>query len=87
MASEEIEKLYKELTTGPGAFAEPKEADIIINGQRLTFAQSMTLRVAIGSFLIELSDKKYMERLGETGVLYQARASEIQQLIFALKGH
>jgi len=41
------------------------EADIVINGHKLTFAESMTLRVAIGSFRIGLSDKHMREGIGE----------------------
>lgn len=32
--------------------ALPAEPDVVINGHRLTHGQSMTLRVAIGSFAV-----------------------------------
>ena len=32
----------------------PPEAEIIINGQKCTFAESMTVRVALGAFLMDL---------------------------------
>lgn len=62
-------------------FAEP---DITINGTALTFAQAMTLRVAIGQFLMGLQEP---DALGddEHGLVmtkaYKARAGEIMQLM------
>jgi hypothetical protein len=41
------------------------EADITINGRTLSFAESMTLRVAIGSFRLSLSDDDMRRGLGE----------------------
>jgi len=60
-----------------------KEAHIIINGVELTFSQAMTLRVAIGSFLLTLNDKglgddKIGKKICEN---YIRSASEIQTLI------
>jgi hypothetical protein len=40
------------------------EADITINGRALTFAESMTLRVAIGSFRLSLSNPEMRSGLG-----------------------
>lgn len=63
---------------------EPKEAEITINGVKLSFAQSCTVRVAISSWLSSLNDPngEELEALGEIGVLYQKRLREIQTMIF-----
>lgn len=59
------------------------EANIVINGQPLTNAQAMTLRVAIGSFASEMSHRG---ALGEDANgeelrhLYCKRAREIEQI-------
>ena len=58
------------------------EAAIIINDVILDDAQSSVVRVAVASFLTELANKEKMEALGEIGPLYQARLSEVQDLIF-----
>jgi len=64
---------------------DEKEADIIINGVRLTFAQSMTLRVAMCSFLSEMSEDNALGS-DEHGKLmsdvYAKRSREIINLIF-----
>lgn len=66
------------------------EADIVINGQLLRSDQSMAVRVAVAAFLAELaSDERFdeldgqthMEALGPVGPLYQARLSEVQDII------
>lgn len=54
------------------------EADVIINGVALDFAQSMTLRVALGSFQMCCKDVD----LGEIGPLYAERCQEISTLVF-----
>lgn len=61
---------------------QAREAEIIINGVRLNYAQSMTLRVAIGDFLHFAQD----EGLGEIGPLYLKRAMEILELISGITG-
>lgn len=53
------------------------EADVFINGEELNFAQSMTLRVAISSFLMCCQ----VEELGAIGPLYAERCREILKLI------
>lgn len=60
----------------------PKEAEIVINGVYLTFAQSMTIRVAVAHMLTDLSDPEYMKDMGEIGELYRKRLREIQDMIF-----
>ena len=59
-----------------------KEATILINNVLLDEAQSSSLRVAVASFLTELAEPDHMAALGEIGPLYQARLSEVQDLIF-----
>lgn len=48
-----------------------READIMINGVTLTHAQSMAVRVAVTSFLMDLPER--LADLGPIGPLYQAR--------------
>lgn len=61
----------------------PKEATITINGQPLSYAQSMTVRVAIASFLVNQDHNKRHEPDLHTAIddLYIARAGEVQKLI------
>ena len=60
------------------------EADVTINGKSLSFGQVMTLRVAIGSFLIGLQEP---DALGddESGramtKAYKARLAEIMNML------
>lgn len=58
-----------------------READIVINGVRLTFAQSMAVRVAVTSFLVDLDEPERMADLGDVGPLYRARLGEVQDII------
>jgi hypothetical protein len=59
------------------------EADITINGETLTFSQAMTLRVALSSFRLWLADEGTPAQLGESLTAgYQARASEVEALMF-----
>jgi hypothetical protein len=58
-----------------------KEADITINGYNLTSGQSMAVRVAISSMLMDLSEPEYMKEMGEIGLNYQERLSEVQSII------
>ena len=53
------------------------EADVVVNGVPLDFAQSMTLRVALSSFLMCCQD----EALGAIGPLYAQRCEEMLKLI------
>src|SRR5690242_8553965 len=53
------------------------EADVYVNGWPLDFAQSMTLRVAISSFLMCCQTPE----LGEIGPLYAERCREILKFI------
>jgi hypothetical protein len=60
-----------------------READIIINGVRLTNAQSITVRVAVTDFQEQLADEEHFRLLGPIGPAYRARVSEILRLIIA----
>jgi hypothetical protein len=63
-----------------GAMTEP---DITINGEPLTFAQAMTLRVALTSFHMYLAAEGTPTELGESLTAgYRARASEVEGLMF-----
>jgi hypothetical protein len=58
------------------------EATITIDGRTLTEGQSMSVRVAITLFLIELSnDKEFAEGLGQLGIVYHARLTEVLRMI------
>lgn len=65
------------------------EAAITINGIRLSFTQSWTVRVAIADFLMALADPNAMgdDEHGRAMVRgYRARAEEVQKLIFGNLG-
>ena len=49
------------------------EATITIDGHTLTVGQSMSVRVTITAFLMELNDKEFAESLGQIGIHYHAR--------------
>jgi hypothetical protein len=57
------------------------EPHIIIQGASLTNAQAMTLRVALGHFMIDLGNDDFRRDLGEIGPLYRERACEIAALM------
>jgi len=59
------------------------EADITINGAKLTFAQAMTLRVALSGFRMDLACEGTAAALGEQLTAgYTARAAEVEALMF-----
>lgn len=58
-----------------------KEPYIIINGKVLNTAQAMTVRVAIGNFILDLNDKEYYTDLGEIAPLYKLRLNEIMKIL------
>ncbi len=63
-------------------FTPRPEADVVINGVRLTHGQSMTLRVAVSSFIMNLSEDPYMvKNLGEIRLGYIARGREVEKLM------
>jgi len=57
------------------------EADVTVNGVELDFAQSMTLRVAVSSFLMCCGDAS----LGAIGPLYAERCWEILKIVHSGK--
>ncbi len=58
------------------------EADITINGVQLTFAQSMTLRVAIGGFLMDLQGSLAEDKHGRAMVgLYRSHIHDVANLM------
>jgi hypothetical protein len=57
------------------------EPRITVNGKPLTVAQAMTVRVAVGNFLLELQDANFVRDLGEIGPLYRRRLIEISELM------
>jgi hypothetical protein len=59
------------------------EATIMIDGHKLTEGQSMSVRVAITAFLMELkNDKKFAESLGPISIAYHTRLTEVLQMIY-----
>ncbi|MDP3727574.1 MAG: hypothetical protein Q8R35_02960 [bacterium] len=61
----------------------PKEARIVVGGVQLNSAQSMAVRVAVSSMLLELTDQEHRRELGEIAEGYEARLGEVQALILA----
>ena len=59
------------------------EADVTINGTRLSFAESMALRVAVSSFRMQLNDPSIAIDLGrELAHNYDMRLAEIEKMMF-----
>lgn len=58
-----------------------QEPDIIINGVKLDFAQAMSVRVAVSSFRINLSDPEHREALGLIGDSYDKRLAEVERIM------
>ena len=58
------------------------EATIIINGQTLTFAESLTLRVAVSTFHMSLTSKEGRHLLGPIGDNYLGHCERLHELIF-----
>jgi hypothetical protein len=58
------------------------EADITINGHMLTFAESMTVRVALTSFQMFVAEASNREALGAVATGYQAQLRSILTMIF-----
>lgn len=57
------------------------EADITINGKTLSFAESMTLRVAITSFLMQVVSKENARLLGPISGGYRENLMTIEAKI------
>lgn len=61
----------------------PPEPSITINGQRLSEAQALTLRVALGQFQISLGDPEFRAGLGAIGDNYVRHADAVMALMVA----
>lgn len=72
-------------TQPPPGVMNPPEPAILINGERLSEAQAMTLRVALSHFLPELSGE-FGKNLGELGKSYHDRGREVAALMVRPKG-
>ncbi len=58
------------------------EPEIIVNGRRLTFAECMSVRVAVSSFRIQLTDKRFRKGVGEPlAGNYDARLQTVEQMM------
>lgn len=57
------------------------EASITINGVALTFAESMTVRVALGSFAMYVSDPDTVEALGPIANAYRERLDSVTRIL------
>jgi hypothetical protein len=58
------------------------EPNITVNGRALSFAESMTVRVALSSFRISLSDAAMRQGIGERlATNYDTHASRVEQLM------
>lgn len=55
------------------------EPDIIINGRALTFAECMSVRVAVGSFRISLSAESMRNALGQLARNYDHHLANVEQ--------
>ncbi len=58
-----------------------REAKITIGSVELNNAQSMAVRVAVSSMLMELQDQEHRKALGDIAELYEARLQEVQTII------
>lgn len=61
--------------------SEHSEAKIQIGDCVLTEAQSITVRVAVTNFLMELDDSEFREGLGPIADAYAARLKEILKIM------
>ncbi len=62
------------------------EAHIVINGTTLNEAQSMTVRVAVSSMRMELSDPEQCAKLGPIAEGYKNRLSELEEILLSHQG-
>jgi hypothetical protein len=60
-----------------------KEATIRIGTADLTFAQSMSIRVAVSNMLLQLQDAEYRKSLGPVAEGYENRLHEVLKLLLA----
>lgn len=57
------------------------EPEIQINGITLTYAQAMSVRVAVTSFRWDLSNSEHRKALGRIGDLYDMRLAEVENIM------
>jgi hypothetical protein len=57
------------------------EPEIQINGITLTYAQAMSVRVAVTSFRWDLSDPEHRKSLGRIGDLYDMHLAKVEELM------
>ena len=57
------------------------EANVVINGRSLSFVESMTLRVAIGSMRISMNAPTMRAALGELATNYDHHLARIEETI------
>jgi hypothetical protein len=56
------------------------EPDITINGYPLTFAECMSVRVAIGSYRMLLSSPEVRKQLGNLAVNYEFHLANVERV-------
>jgi len=61
------------------------EADVTINGRRLSFAESMALRVAVSQFRMSLSSEKMRDGLGPIADGYDRHLFAIERAMLNSK--
>jgi hypothetical protein len=62
----------------------PPEPEVVINGVELSEGEALTLRVALETFALQLSDEEFCTELGEQlSKNYRARLQDIRAKIFA----
>lgn len=53
------------------------EATIVINGKQLSFAEAMTVRVAVNMFQMQLSDDDFKSSMGAVGAGYSQNLQSV----------
>lgn len=76
-----VERICPKCQALRGNSAERKEAEIVINGVKLTHAQSMSVRAAVSSMLMDLAEPELVRALGMIGPLYKAKLGEVMTMI------
>lgn len=77
--SDDAAEAMRRLLGAGGVGVTRVEPVVMVNGQRLTEAQSTALRVAVSGFLVGLP--AHLADLGEVGPLYQARLGEVESIM------
>lgn len=65
-----------------GVYMLENEADMTINGQTLSKAESMTIRVAVESFLVDLCSEDFSKDMGQIGEGYKHQIKTIRQKLY-----